>query len=116
MTLLADTFAKVVSKFIVHIQESQVAILNANYMAKRLSGHYDILYTDAGGYVAHEFIVDCRKFEKKGDKHAAQVASKRKIIEQLKEEVPEEVKEDKTLTFKVLLPAQPSRGFVCCAV
>jgi glycine dehydrogenase len=43
---------------------TQVAILNANYMAKRLSEHYDILYTDAHGYVAHEFIVDCRKFDK----------------------------------------------------
>ncbi len=43
---------------------TQVAILNANYMAKRLSEHFDILYTDANGYVAHEFIVDCRAFEK----------------------------------------------------
>ena len=43
---------------------TQVAILNANYMAKRLSDDYDILYTDAGGRVAHEFIVDCRGFEK----------------------------------------------------
>lgn len=43
---------------------TQVAILNANYMAQRLSSHYDILYTDANGRVAHEFIVDCRKFEK----------------------------------------------------
>ena len=45
-------------------QASQVAILNANYMAKRLSEHYDILYTDENGFVAHEFIVDCRAFEK----------------------------------------------------
>ena len=43
---------------------SQVAILNANYMADRLSEHYDILYTDRNGHVAHEFIVDCRSFEK----------------------------------------------------
>ncbi len=43
---------------------TQVAILNANYMAKRLSEHYDILYTDKNGYVAHEFIIDCRGFEK----------------------------------------------------
>lgn len=43
---------------------TQMAILNANYMAERLRGHYDILYTDAGGHVAHEFIVDCRGFEK----------------------------------------------------
>ena len=45
-------------------QASQVAILNANYMAKKLAEHYDILYTDKNGFVAHEFIVDCRAFEK----------------------------------------------------
>ncbi len=43
---------------------SQVAILNANYMAKRLEAHYPILYCGAGGRVAHEFIIDCRQFEK----------------------------------------------------
>ena len=43
---------------------TQTAILNANYMAKRLEQHFDILYTDAAGRVAHEFIVDCRSFEK----------------------------------------------------
>ncbi|HKQ48835.1 MAG TPA: aminomethyl-transferring glycine dehydrogenase, partial [Phycisphaerae bacterium] len=43
---------------------SQVAILNANYMAKRLEGHYPILYRGKGGRVAHEFIVDARAFEK----------------------------------------------------
>ncbi len=43
---------------------SQVAILNANYMANRLAKHFDILYTDDKGFVAHEFIVDCRAFEK----------------------------------------------------
>ncbi len=45
-------------------QATQVAILNANYMAKRLSEHFDVLYTDAHGFVAHEFIIDCREFEK----------------------------------------------------
>jgi glycine dehydrogenase len=39
---------------------SQVAILNANYVAKRLSEHYPILYTGANGLVAHECIVDTR--------------------------------------------------------
>jgi len=43
---------------------SQVAILNANYMAKRLASHYDVLYTGPSGLVAHEFIIDCRPFEK----------------------------------------------------
>jgi glycine dehydrogenase len=46
---------------------TQVAILSANYMAKRLGGHYDVLYTNANGRCAHEFIVDCRPFDKAAD-------------------------------------------------
>ncbi len=42
---------------------TQVAILNANYMAKRLERHYDMLYTGSAGRVAHEFIIDLRPFE-----------------------------------------------------
>jgi len=42
---------------------TQVAILNANYMAKQLEGHYDVVYTGRGGRVAHEFILDCRAFK-----------------------------------------------------
>ncbi|WP_447975221.1 aminomethyl-transferring glycine dehydrogenase [Nitrospira sp. Kam-Ns4a] len=42
---------------------TQVAILNANYMAKRLEKHYPVLYTGQHGYVAHEFIVDVRQFK-----------------------------------------------------
>jgi glycine dehydrogenase len=41
---------------------SQVAILNANYMAARLRDHYPALYTGAAGLVAHEFIIDLRPF------------------------------------------------------
>ncbi len=41
---------------------TQVAILNANYMAKKLSGHYRILYTGENDMVAHEYILDLRKF------------------------------------------------------
>ncbi|MCB9861106.1 MAG: aminomethyl-transferring glycine dehydrogenase [Phycisphaeraceae bacterium] len=43
---------------------SQVAILNANYMANRLKDHYTIVYTGENNRVAHEFILDCRSFEK----------------------------------------------------
>jgi glycine dehydrogenase len=42
---------------------TEVAILNANYMAKRLEGHYPILYKGVNGTCAHEFILDCRPFE-----------------------------------------------------
>ncbi len=43
---------------------SQAAIMNANYIAKRLEGHYPILYTGKGGFVAHECILDLRDIEK----------------------------------------------------
>ena len=33
-------------------------------MASRLRAHYEILYSGAGGWVAHEFIIDCRTFER----------------------------------------------------
>ncbi len=39
---------------------TQVAILNANYIAKRLEGHYEVLYKGQNGRVAHECIVDIR--------------------------------------------------------
>ena len=42
---------------------SQVAILNANYIAKRLEKHYDTLYKGKNGYVAHECILDTRSFK-----------------------------------------------------
>jgi glycine dehydrogenase len=43
---------------------SQVAILGANYMAKRLESHFDILYRADSGLVAHEFIVDLRPMKR----------------------------------------------------
>ena len=39
---------------------TQVAILNANYIAKRLEGHFEVLYKGQNGRVAHECIVDIR--------------------------------------------------------
>jgi glycine dehydrogenase len=39
---------------------SEVAILNANYIAERLAPHYPILYTGDRGRVAHECIIDLR--------------------------------------------------------
>ncbi|HWO14634.1 MAG TPA: aminomethyl-transferring glycine dehydrogenase, partial [Polyangiaceae bacterium] len=42
---------------------TQVAILNANYMAKRLGPHYPILFKGTTGRVAHEFVMDARRFD-----------------------------------------------------
>ena len=41
-------------------QATKVAILNANYIATRLTGHYDVLYKGPQGRVAHECILDTR--------------------------------------------------------
>jgi len=43
-------------------QATKVAILNANYIAKRLEGAYDILFTGKNGRIAHECILDVRPF------------------------------------------------------
>ena len=45
---------------------TQIAILNANYIKERLSGHYPLLYTGSKGRAAHEMIVDCRAFKEVG--------------------------------------------------
>ena len=45
-------------------QATRVAILNANYIAKRLEGAFDVLYRGGSGRVAHECILDTRPFEK----------------------------------------------------
>ena len=42
---------------------TKIAILNANYIAKRLEGHYKLLYSGANGLIAHECIVDTRAFK-----------------------------------------------------
>lgn len=48
------------------MKSTQIAILNANYMAKRLEKHYKIMYTNKNGMVAHEFIIDLSPFLKCG--------------------------------------------------
>jgi len=44
-------------------EATEVAILNANYIAKRLENHYPVLYKGAHGRVAHECILDLRAFK-----------------------------------------------------
>ena len=43
---------------------TEIAILNANYMAHRLKDYFPILYRGANGYSAHEFILDLRPLKK----------------------------------------------------
>ncbi|OBZ78701.1 putative glycine dehydrogenase (decarboxylating), mitochondrial [Grifola frondosa] len=43
---------------------SKIALLNANYMAHRLSGHYNLRFKNGKGRVAHELLIDLAEFEK----------------------------------------------------
>ena len=45
-------------------EATKIAILNANYMAERLSPYYDILFRKKGSFNAHEFIIDIRPIKK----------------------------------------------------
>ena len=45
---------------------TKFAILNANYIKERLSGHYATLYSGEMGRAAHEMIIECRPFKEKG--------------------------------------------------
>ncbi|MGB3615713.1 MAG: aminomethyl-transferring glycine dehydrogenase [Elainellaceae cyanobacterium] len=55
---------------------TEIAILNANYIAKRLEGHYDILYKGGHGWVAHECIIDTRPFKKSADVSVNDIAKR----------------------------------------
>jgi glycine dehydrogenase len=55
---------------------TQVAILNANYLSKRLSPHYPVLYTGRAGLVAHECIIDLRPITKESGVTAEDVAKR----------------------------------------
>ena len=45
-------------------QATRIAILNANYIARRLDEHFPVLYKGRRGFVAHECIVDLRKVKR----------------------------------------------------
>jgi glycine dehydrogenase len=47
-------------------EATKVAILNANYISKRLGSYYPVLYKGSNGLVAHECIVDLRQFKSAG--------------------------------------------------
>lgn len=57
-------------------EATETAILNANYIAAQLEGHYDVLYTGKNGTVAHEMIVDCREFKKTAGVEVADIAKR----------------------------------------
>lgn len=55
---------------------TQVAILNANYMSKRLEKHYNTLYKGETGLIAHEFILDIRDLKKTANVEAVDIAKR----------------------------------------
>jgi glycine dehydrogenase len=55
---------------------SEVAILNANYVARRLAPHYPVLYSGSGGLVAHECILDLRGLKEASGISAEDVAKR----------------------------------------
>jgi glycine dehydrogenase len=55
---------------------TEVAILSANYMARRLESHYPVVFTGSSGRVAHEFIVDVRPFKKTADVDVDDIAKR----------------------------------------
>jgi glycine dehydrogenase len=55
---------------------SKVAILNANYIAKRLAEHYPVLYTGKNGTVAHECIIDPRPLKTSAGVEATDIAKR----------------------------------------
>jgi glycine dehydrogenase len=57
-------------------QATAVAILNANYMAKRLDRYYPVLYKGANGLVAHECILDLRRMKTETDVSVVDVAKR----------------------------------------
>ncbi|HLL22481.1 MAG TPA: aminomethyl-transferring glycine dehydrogenase [Kofleriaceae bacterium] len=55
---------------------TEIAILNANYIAQRLGTHYPVLYAGKNGRVAHELILDCRGFKKSAGIEAEDIAKR----------------------------------------
>ncbi|MGH1464280.1 MAG: aminomethyl-transferring glycine dehydrogenase [Cognatishimia sp.] len=57
-------------------QATRVAILNANYIAKRLEGAFEVLYKGPSGRVAHECIIDTRSFAETADVSVDDIAKR----------------------------------------
>jgi len=57
-------------------KSSEVAILNANYIAARLHPDYEVVYAGATGRVAHECLIDCRDFKEKYGVGSTEIAKR----------------------------------------
>ena len=57
-------------------QATEVAILSANYIARRLAGHYPVLYSGRNGRVAHECILDMHEIKEASGISAEDIAKR----------------------------------------
>src|SRR5260370_18683882 len=58
------------------VEATKVAILNTNYVARRLAPHYPLLYSGQHGLVAHECIIDCRPFRASAEIEVEDIAKR----------------------------------------
>src|SRR5256886_15111223 len=58
------------------VEATKMAILNANYVARRLAAHYPLLFTGQNGLIAHECIIDCRPFKASAGIEAEDIANR----------------------------------------
>ena len=58
------------------LRATQIAILSANYVAKKLSSHFPILFTGEDGFVAHECIIDIRPLTQSSGVNADDIAKR----------------------------------------
>ena len=57
-------------------EATKIAILNANYIKKKLEKHYPILFSGKNGTCAHEFIIDCRNFKSSANVQVDDIAKR----------------------------------------
>ncbi|MFN3917459.1 MAG: aminomethyl-transferring glycine dehydrogenase [Flavobacteriales bacterium] len=57
-------------------KSTEIAILNANYIKKKLEGQFSILYSGKNNTVAHEMIVDCREFKRTANIEVEDIAKR----------------------------------------
>src|SRR5438094_809634 len=58
------------------LEATKIAILNANYVARRLAKSYPLLYAGEQGLIAHECIIDCRPFKASGGVEVEDIAKR----------------------------------------
>lgn len=58
------------------LEATKVAILNANYIAKRLENYFSVLYKGQNGYVAHECILDVREWKQRAGIEVEDIAKR----------------------------------------